>query len=173
MPVVNECDVDACAYNTDRRCHALAITVGDIRHAHCDTFFRTSAKGGDPTTVGHVGACKMSDCRAQRPVRVPGSQHHGRLCGEHRGLSHLFARLRPRHGRNESPGERTAMSNTSSCTRSLDPTGWSTRGARGSYSRPAQRPVKLTGGQRAGLPERVTGIELALSAWELLHDHGA
>ncbi|MFC5820660.1 MULTISPECIES: DUF1540 domain-containing protein [Nonomuraea] len=63
MPVVNECEVDACAYNTDRRCHALAITVGDIRHAHCDTFFRTSAKGGDPTTVGHVGACKMSDCR--------------------------------------------------------------------------------------------------------------
>nr|WP_245651840.1 DUF1540 domain-containing protein [Streptosporangium amethystogenes] len=48
MPVVNACEVDACAYNTDRSCHALAITVGDVRHAHCDTYFKAPAKGGDP-----------------------------------------------------------------------------------------------------------------------------
>ncbi|MGI5267591.1 DUF1540 domain-containing protein [Nonomuraea sp. CA-218870] len=63
MPVVNACDVEACAYNADGNCHAMAITVGDSRHAHCDTFFTASAKGGDPANVGHVGACKMADCR--------------------------------------------------------------------------------------------------------------
>ena len=63
MPVVTECAVESCAYNRNRDCHALAITVGDVRHAHCDTFFTSSAKGGDPSTSGRVGACKMSDCQ--------------------------------------------------------------------------------------------------------------
>lgn len=68
MPVVNECAVEDCGYNRDRACHALAITVGDtagvaVRHAHCDTFFVSPAKGGDPSVTGRVGACKMSDCR--------------------------------------------------------------------------------------------------------------
>ncbi len=63
MPVVDACQVEACAYNTDRRCHALAITIGDAHHAHCDTFFSAPDKGGDPTAIGHVGACKVSDCR--------------------------------------------------------------------------------------------------------------
>ena len=63
MPVVNECAVDACAYNLDGACHALAITVGNgPQAAHCDTYFRTSARGGDPSHAGHVGACKMSGC---------------------------------------------------------------------------------------------------------------
>ncbi|MEH0416733.1 DUF1540 domain-containing protein [Streptomyces sp. B21-083] len=63
MPVVTECAVEDCAYNRDRACHALAITVGDIQHAHCDTFFTSPAKGGDRSATGRVGACKMSDCR--------------------------------------------------------------------------------------------------------------
>lgn len=74
MPEVRECAVDDCAYNRENTCHALAITVGDVRHAHCDTFFHTSAKGGDPSTTGRVGACKMSDCRHndQFECRAPG-----------------------------------------------------------------------------------------------------
>ncbi|MFG3437239.1 DUF1540 domain-containing protein [Nonomuraea sp. NPDC047897] len=74
MPVVNACEAEACAYNTDRNCHALAITVGDARNAHCDTFFSAPTKGGDPTAVGHVGACKISDCRhnAQFECQAPG-----------------------------------------------------------------------------------------------------
>lgn len=63
MPIVNECAVQDCAYNLDHACHALAITVGDVRHAHCDTFFTAPSKGGDPSATGHVGACKMADCR--------------------------------------------------------------------------------------------------------------
>ncbi|WP_377273865.1 DUF1540 domain-containing protein [Peterkaempfera sp. SMS 1(5)a] len=63
MPVVSECGVSSCAYNQDSACRALAITVGDVAHPQCDTFFDTSLKGGDPSGVGRVGACKMSDCR--------------------------------------------------------------------------------------------------------------
>ncbi|AXE27086.1 DUF1540 domain-containing protein [Streptomyces globosus] len=63
MPVVNQCSVEDCAYNRDSACHALAITVGDTRTPHCDTFFTSSRKGGDPATTGRVGACKVSACR--------------------------------------------------------------------------------------------------------------
>ncbi|MFE1396544.1 DUF1540 domain-containing protein [Nocardiopsis dassonvillei] len=62
MPVVNSCQVDACAYNTDHSCHALAITVGNSSHAQCDTFFDAGDQGGDPVATGQVGACKMSNC---------------------------------------------------------------------------------------------------------------
>lgn len=67
MPVIQECRVEACSYNRERVCHALAITVGDTAsktlHAHCDTFLKSTFKGGESSATGHVGACKMSDCR--------------------------------------------------------------------------------------------------------------
>ena len=63
MPTINECQVDACGYNMEHACHALAITVGNSRHAECETFFKVSSKGGDPSTTGRVGACKMSKCQ--------------------------------------------------------------------------------------------------------------
>lgn len=74
MPTVNECQVEACAYNRDRACHALAITVGNSRHAECETFFSTPTKGGDPATTGRVGACKMADCNynMQFECQAPG-----------------------------------------------------------------------------------------------------
>ncbi|NYI04847.1 DUF1540 domain-containing protein [Allostreptomyces psammosilenae] len=63
MPVINECAVDACAYNQEHACHALAITVGGRDHAQCDTYFPDLPTGGDPSGPGHVGACTMADCR--------------------------------------------------------------------------------------------------------------
>lgn len=62
MPLVNMCTAEDCAYNLSQTCHALAITIGDARHAHCDTYVGASVQGGDRSAVGHVGACKMSDC---------------------------------------------------------------------------------------------------------------
>ncbi|MBB2913632.1 hypothetical protein FHS43_004941 [Streptosporangium becharense] len=62
MPVISECRVEACAYNTEHTCHARAITVGDTHHAECETFFQIEAKGGDLAATGRVGACKMADC---------------------------------------------------------------------------------------------------------------
>ena len=62
MPIIKECDADECAYNTGRQCHAMAITVGDLEHAMCDTYTQGSMKAGDPSMTGCVGACKMSGC---------------------------------------------------------------------------------------------------------------
>jgi hypothetical protein len=74
MPAVNQCVVEDCAYNRDRACHALAITVGDVRRPQCDTFFSSPSKGGDPSATGRVGACKMSGCthNDQFECRAPG-----------------------------------------------------------------------------------------------------
>ncbi|HEY8458684.1 MAG TPA: DUF1540 domain-containing protein [Actinopolymorphaceae bacterium] len=62
MPVIDSCTVESCAYNRQRECHALAITVGGADGARCETFFDTDRKGGDPENLGHVGACRMVDC---------------------------------------------------------------------------------------------------------------
>ncbi len=41
----------------------MAITVGDEQGAQCDTFWgKPEQKAGDPTQLGHVGACRMADC---------------------------------------------------------------------------------------------------------------
>lgn len=63
MPIVRECSVTECTYNTDTSCHAKAITVGSNVHPDCDTYFSTSATHtrARERTAG-VGACKMSDC---------------------------------------------------------------------------------------------------------------
>lgn len=62
MPKISQCEVENCAYNIDQMCHALAITVGDGVHPHCDTYCQSSQKGGDMSCVGCVGACKVNAC---------------------------------------------------------------------------------------------------------------
>lgn len=63
MSKINVCDATQCAYNRDNQCHALAITVGDSAGPRCDTYLSGGMKGGDPSTIGKVGACKMSPCK--------------------------------------------------------------------------------------------------------------
>lgn len=41
----------------------MAITVGDSRHAACDTFFKSKNKGGVSDITGGVGACKVESCK--------------------------------------------------------------------------------------------------------------
>jgi hypothetical protein len=63
MPKIQRCEVIECCYNTDNKCHALAITVGD-KIPRCDTFTTAcSSKAGDVSLLGKVGACKVSQCR--------------------------------------------------------------------------------------------------------------
>jgi hypothetical protein len=62
MPVVSECVIAECAYNSNMACHAIAITIGDGERPMCDTFFKSSKRGGIKDTAG-VGACKVSVCR--------------------------------------------------------------------------------------------------------------
>lgn len=64
MPKVEDCSVASCAYNTDKACHAMAITVGEpAGDAVCDTFFRSATHGGVMDMTAGVGACKTSDCQ--------------------------------------------------------------------------------------------------------------
>lgn len=63
MPKVTQCDVTQCSYNEKKMCRALAITIGDGSHPHCDTFCQTTSKGGDTSATAGVGACKVVECR--------------------------------------------------------------------------------------------------------------
>jgi hypothetical protein len=62
IPKVLDCEVTDCSYNTNKTCHAAAITVGDSGCAMCDTYFKFSEKGGAMDITGSVGACKENDC---------------------------------------------------------------------------------------------------------------
>ena len=63
MPKITACDVKNCSYNQNQQCHALAITVGGPEVcACCDTFLKTSKKGGVADMTGSVGACKVDKC---------------------------------------------------------------------------------------------------------------
>jgi hypothetical protein len=61
MPKVLDCEATQCAYNKDKQCHAIGITVGDEEPC-CDTFYNNSEKGGAGNFTGGVGACKVADC---------------------------------------------------------------------------------------------------------------
>ena len=56
MPRVQECVVAACAYNQSGDCHAFAITIGSMDHAHCHTFVESPVRGGVDSLIAQVGA---------------------------------------------------------------------------------------------------------------------
>ncbi|MHC5146965.1 MAG: DUF1540 domain-containing protein [Planctomycetota bacterium] len=62
MTRVKSCEVIECAYNADQKCHALAITIGDLDNPMCDTFCQSSTQGGHEETIAGVGACKVGSC---------------------------------------------------------------------------------------------------------------
>ncbi|HEU0265545.1 MAG TPA: DUF1540 domain-containing protein [Geobacterales bacterium] len=62
MSKITTCEAKECSYNRNMKCHALAITVGDMSHPMCDTFLKGSSKGGDSDSTGQVGACKVESC---------------------------------------------------------------------------------------------------------------
>ncbi|MFS2134466.1 DUF1540 domain-containing protein [Duganella sp. Dugasp56] len=63
MPLVAQCSVVECAYNTDSCCHARAITVGSGVHPGCDTFLDSAPHSKAEQRTAGVGACKVSACR--------------------------------------------------------------------------------------------------------------
>lgn len=67
MANVTKCEVNDCVYNKDHVCHTLGITVGDGcsqdgASSKCDTFCRSTAKGGNADDRAGVGACKVMGC---------------------------------------------------------------------------------------------------------------
>ena len=68
MPMISICEVTDCSYNSDEKCHALAITVGDSLCAMCDTYDSSKSKGGDLSVSGGVGACKSDNCKYNKSL---------------------------------------------------------------------------------------------------------
>ncbi len=76
MSKVSECDVTECAYNRDKMCHAMAITIGDGERPMCDTFCSASTKGGDMSCMAGVGACKVLMCQYNQNLECNASEIH-------------------------------------------------------------------------------------------------
>jgi len=62
IPAVAECTAIDCAYNTERICHAKAITIGDTDAPNCDTLCCGADHVRAKDTHAGVGACKVSNC---------------------------------------------------------------------------------------------------------------
>jgi len=82
LPTVTRCEVMTCAYNRDKMCHALAITVGDEDHARCDTFVQASDHTNEKATAG-VGACKATGCKHNRDYECQAGKIEVEPCGDH------------------------------------------------------------------------------------------
>lgn len=62
-PRVMDCLVERCSFNSGKKCHAFAVTIGDGTHPMCDTFAALNEKGGTVNVIGKVGACKVMKCK--------------------------------------------------------------------------------------------------------------
>jgi len=62
MHHVAKCDVTKCCFNSNNKCHAVAIQVGD-HTPKCDTFTDDARQCGINTIAADVGACKVTECR--------------------------------------------------------------------------------------------------------------
>lgn len=77
MPKVMDCSVSNCAYNAQKACHAMAITIGEApADPACDTFFTANKHGGVANMTAGVGACKSYDCRHNKDFECTASNVH-------------------------------------------------------------------------------------------------
>ncbi len=81
MTKILSCTVSECAYNISNECHTMAITVGSD-HPACDTFYKSSSKGGAPDFTGGVGACRVENCTHNKTLECSAS---GINVGPHAG----------------------------------------------------------------------------------------
>ncbi len=82
MPPVSECDAIGCAYNVDRECQALAITVGHGIHPGCDTYLAIGQHVPDRPGSAGVGACKVDVCRHNRDLECQAPSIHVEVRGD-------------------------------------------------------------------------------------------
>lgn len=85
------CGAEKCAYNKNKVCHALAVTIGSS-HQQCDTFMEDSQKGGDANAQGCVGACHMKNCRYNQLLECSAQAVQVSMHGKHGDCSTFMAR---------------------------------------------------------------------------------
>jgi hypothetical protein len=95
MSRIIDCEAINCVYNKGKKCHTLAITVGDELEASCDTFFPAENKGGFTDINGGVGACKISNVSTMTPLNAPhpNPRYHTR----HHAIAALISLKRVNH----------------------------------------------------------------------------
>ncbi len=76
MSKISDCEVTDCSYNQDKKCHTMAITVGDSKCALCDTYVQAKMKGGEQSTIGGVGACKADSCKYNKDLECNAGMIH-------------------------------------------------------------------------------------------------
>ncbi len=82
MSQVLDCDAVNCVYNKDKKCHTLAVNVGDTEPL-CDTFMAGPSKGGFEEVIGGIGACKVSGCSFNKSYECTSKGVHMSLVGDH------------------------------------------------------------------------------------------
>ena len=82
MPKIIDCSMKECAYNTDKLCHAMAITVGS-KSPMCDTFMKRKQKGGMKEMNGSVGACKIDNCTFNQSLECTADGIHVGIHADH------------------------------------------------------------------------------------------
>ena len=82
MSQVLDCDAVNCVYNKDKKCHTLAVNVGDTELL-CDTFMAGPSKGGFEEVIGGIGACKVSGCSFNKSYECTSKGVHMSLVGDH------------------------------------------------------------------------------------------
>lgn len=90
LPIISSCEVDACYYNKDEKCHAAAINVGSS-HPECDTFIRQQGSISRNDT-GVVGACHVAQCKWNTDLMCGASKIHVRYHGNHADCGTFEAR---------------------------------------------------------------------------------
>ncbi|MDD2485071.1 MAG: DUF1540 domain-containing protein [bacterium] len=98
LPRIKECDVIDCFYNTDKLCHASAITVGSPC-PKCDTYL-SSSEHGKPADMGQVGACHEDDCRFNHELTCHAQEI---VVGHHQRHADCFT-YSPEEGKREISG---------------------------------------------------------------------
>jgi hypothetical protein len=82
MPMIIDCKMTECAYNTNKKCHAMAITVGGPAPL-CDTFIKRGQKGGVQEMNGSVGACKVETCSFNNSLECTAEGIHVGVHADH------------------------------------------------------------------------------------------
>jgi hypothetical protein len=70
VPKIIDCGAVKCAYNRDKRCNAISITIGGKKDncPLCDTELYWKSKAGMEGQEGEVGACHKSDCEYNKSL---------------------------------------------------------------------------------------------------------
>jgi len=92
MPKILDCMETECSYNRSKECHAMAITVGAGGHPMCDTFMKSSQKGGVMDVTGGVGACKEAGCKFNQALECSASGIHVGVHADHADCSTFASR---------------------------------------------------------------------------------